>query len=175
MPVQLSKLTPATRLFSTRERLVDTGLYLGHMSLWDSVHWVRDGRADRLAIKPAEPSDVGKCLPSPPDDDSSFDLAPILAVVHIDSNDYWLTADVNYRGPSEIWPDYANIKPSCVCQMPDIPPFTADWANVTDNLHWLQDQVAIERWWSAQGRSSLKRREKEICSVTSVVWQATIY
>jgi len=32
---------------------------------------------------------------------------------------------------------------------------------------------AIERWWSAQGRSSLKRRDKESCMVTSVVWQAT--
>jgi len=35
-----------------------------------------------------------------------------------------------------------------------------------------RDDDAIERWWSAQGRSSL-RKEKEICSVTSVVWQAT--
>jgi len=33
----------------------------------------------------------------------------------------------------------------------------------------------IERWWSAQGRSSLKRREKENCRITSVCWQATIY
>ena len=31
----------------------------------------------------------------------------------------------------------------------------------------------IERWWSAQGRSSPEGREKESCSVTSVVWQAT--
>jgi len=32
----------------------------------------------------------------------------------------------------------------------------------------------IERWWSAQGRSSLKKgKRKEICSVTSVCWQAT--
>ena len=76
MPAQLSKLTPATRLFSTRERLVDTGLYLGHMSLRDSVHWVRDGRADRLAIKLAEPSDVGKRLPSPPDDDALLTWLP---------------------------------------------------------------------------------------------------
>jgi len=33
----------------------------------------------------------------------------------------------------------------------------------------------IERWWSAQGRSSPEGREKEICRITSVVWQATIY
>jgi len=33
---------------------------------------------------------------------------------------------------------------------------------------------SIERWWSAQGRSSLKRRKKEICRITSVCWQATI-
>jgi len=36
-------------------------------------------------------------------------------------------------------------------------------------------RVDIERWWSAQGRSSPEGREKEICRVTSVVWQATIY
>ena len=27
----------------------------------------------------------------------------------------------------------------------------------------LWNMPTIERWWSAQGRSSLKRREKEIC------------
>ena len=36
-------------------------------------------------------------------------------------------------------------------------------------------QCSIERWWSVQGRSSLKRREKESCRGTSVCWQATIY
>ena len=33
---------------------------------------------------------------------------------------------------------------------------------------------SIERWRSAQGRSSLKEgKRKETCRVTSVVWQAT--
>jgi len=35
--------------------------------------------------------------------------------------------------------------------MPDILPFTADWVNVTDNLHWLQDQVAMPNFTMKQG------------------------
>jgi len=152
MPGKSSKPISPTRFDGIRDRLVKTGLYLGDMSFRDSVHWVRDGHADRLVTKPAEPQDnTGKCPPSPPPDDGSFDLAPISAVVQIDNNDYWLTADANYRGPSEIWPDFAIIKPSCVVQMPDVAPFTGDWANVTDNLRWLQDKIATPKFTAKQG------------------------
>jgi len=71
-------------------------------------------------------------------------------------------------------------------KLPDLPGKDARWApdepngfvNPADasSVHTDTHSVGnnIERWWSAQGRSSLKRREKEICSVTSVVWQATV-
>ena len=49
-----------------------------------------------------------------------------------------------------------------------------DAATHVDRFANGADVDSIERWWSAQGRSSLKRREKESCSVTSVCWQATI-
>ncbi|KIO14778.1 hypothetical protein M404DRAFT_17638 [Pisolithus tinctorius Marx 270] len=152
MPGKPAKPNTPTCFVQAHQRLIETGLYLGDMSFQDSVRWVRDGRADRLAIKPAEPQGgARKRLPSPPPDDSSFDLAPISAVVQIDSNDYWLTADANYHGPSEIWPDFAIIKLSCVVQMPNVTPFTADWANVTDNLRWLQDAIAMPKFTMKQG------------------------
>jgi len=44
-----------------------------------------------------------------------------------------------------------------------------------EDLPMVEARDGIERWWSAQGRSSPEEREKESCSVTSVVWQATIY
>jgi len=154
MPAHHSSSTPPTHLLDIRKCLVDTGLYLGDRSLRDTVYWVRDGRADRLAIKVAEPKDSEdgkKTLPSPPPDNGSVDLAPISTIVQIDTNDYWLTADANYRGPSEVWPDYANIKPSCVCQMPDAAPFMADWGDMTDNLRWLQEHIAMPTFKTKQG------------------------
>ena len=152
MPGQLSKPIPPTRFPGICDCLVETGLYLGDMSFQDNVHWVRDGRADRLAIKPAEPQGkVGQRLPSPPLDDAPFNLAPISAVVQIDNNDYWLTVDANYRAPTEICPDYALIKPSCTVHMPDVTPFTADWVNVVDNLRWVQDSIATPKFTMKQG------------------------
>jgi len=151
MPVRLPTI-PSTCFPAIRKRLVETGFYLGDISFQDNVHWVRDGRADRLVVRPVQPSgDAGEHLPSPPPDDSSFDLAPISAVIQIDSNDYWLMADANYRAPMEICPDFAIIKPSCIGHMPDTAPFTADWGNVTDNLCWLQDGIATPNFTMKQG------------------------
>ncbi|KIM59455.1 hypothetical protein SCLCIDRAFT_27285 [Scleroderma citrinum Foug A] len=136
MPVSQPSPTTSTRFLDIRKRLLDTGL---------------------LAIKVTEPkgSEDGKeallALPSPPPDNSSFDFALISAVVEINTNDYWLTADANYHGPSDIWPDYAIIKPSCICQMPDVAPFMADWGDVTDNLRWLQEDVATPTFKAKQG------------------------
>ena len=157
MPVSQPSPTTSTRFLDIRKRLLNTGLYLGDRLLRNNVHWVRDGQADRLAIKVTEPkgSEDGKeallALPSPPPDNGSFDFALISAVVEIDTNDYWLTADANYRGPSDIWPDYAIIKPSCICQMPDVAPFMADWGDMMDNLHWLQEDVATPTFKAKQG------------------------
>ena len=39
------------------KNLVDSGFYLGDISVMDNVHWVQDGRADRLAVKLATTTD----------------------------------------------------------------------------------------------------------------------
>ena len=163
MPVSQPSPTASTCFLDIHKCLLDMGLYLGDRLLWNNVHWVRDGWADRLAIKVTEPkgSEDGKealpALPSPPPDNGSFDFALISAVVEIDTNDYWLTVDANYHGPSDIWPDYAIIKPSCICQMPDVVPFMADWGDVTDNLHWLQEDVATPTFKAKQGLFTMAR------------------
>ncbi|KIM52029.1 hypothetical protein SCLCIDRAFT_587379 [Scleroderma citrinum Foug A] len=53
MSNQPAERAPPTRLLRARQRLVNTGFHLGDMSLRTSFHWVRDGWADRLVIKPA--------------------------------------------------------------------------------------------------------------------------
>ena len=154
MSSQPAERPPPTRLVRVRQRLVDTGFYLGNScDFQTNVHWVRDGRADRLAVKPIETKRTdspGTPLPSPPPDDS-FELATISAVIQIDSNDYWLTSDANYRAPTELCPDFATIKPSCVGHMPDVAPFTLDWANVVDNLSVLQDLAVTPKFTLKQG------------------------
>ena len=91
MPVSQPSPTASTRFLDIRKRLLDTGLYLGDRLLQNNVHWVRDGRADRLAIKVTKPkgSEDGKealpALPSPPPGNGSFDFALISAIVEIDT------------------------------------------------------------------------------------------
>ncbi|KAL4068927.1 hypothetical protein V8B97DRAFT_2024585 [Scleroderma yunnanense] len=143
MPGKTSTTTPPTCLLRIHEQLFEMGLYLGDMSFQDKVHWMNNGRADRLAlVNPLELGDADQHLPSSSPDDT-FELAPISAVVQIDNNNFWLMADTNFCGLTKICLDYTVIKPSCVCHMPEAAPFMADWRSVMDNLCWLQDQIAM--------------------------------
>ncbi|KAI6023073.1 hypothetical protein PISMIDRAFT_13090 [Pisolithus microcarpus 441] len=106
--------------------MVETGFYLGKLGLCDRVKWVQDGHADHLVIaSPAAKSDdmdSSESLlsddgameyPSPPPED--FKPAPLCAVVHISTRDFWLTADVGYH-TSSIWKSFriSDVKVTCM-------------------------------------------------------------
>lgn len=155
--------TLPSRLIAARKNLIKTGLYLGEGSIHDNVHWVRQGRADRLAVKPlaATPtcSDSGKSsddsskYPSPPPDEPP-ELASLCAIAHISNQDFWLTSDAGYRGPSSVWGDLARVKPSCTLEEPDMQPVRGDFKAVMDNLRKLQDAVATSGF-SPESRKGL--------------------
>jgi hypothetical protein len=99
------------------------------------------GKADRLVVQNT------LCLPdtndSPPSE-STPEVAVISAITQISSNDFYLTADAGYKGPSTICPEYSSIKPSCTNEQPDVEPFKADFDVVRSNLRWLQDVATTD-------------------------------
>ncbi|KIJ13523.1 hypothetical protein PAXINDRAFT_156471 [Paxillus involutus ATCC 200175] len=144
-------------LIAARKNLMDTGFYLADNSVHDNVHWVRDGRADRLAVKPAIPVDDvnGKAddssakYTSPPPD--KIELAKLCAIVHISNHNFWLTADAGYRKPTSVWRELAAVKPSCTVEEPDMQPVRGDFKPTIDNLRKLQDLIATPGFTARKG------------------------
>ncbi|KAF8836904.1 hypothetical protein BDN67DRAFT_983613 [Paxillus ammoniavirescens] len=142
MPVAESLPAMPAHLCQVQARLVESGLYIGSRSIHQNVEWRHVGRCDKLVIKPPTTLASGTSTtrpetmaegeagyPSPPPE-KVLDDAVLSAVVQISSNDYWLTADAGYCGPSTVWPEYSNIKPSCTNERSDPEPFKSDFAEV---------------------------------------------
>ncbi|KAI6124153.1 hypothetical protein EDD16DRAFT_1703818 [Pisolithus croceorrhizus] len=138
-------------LLNAQQNMVETGFYLGELGLHDRVKWVRDGHADCLVIaasaaksddmdsgKSPLSDDGAKEYPSPPLED--FEPAPLCAVVHISTCDFWLTADVGYC-TSSIWKSFSDAKVTCTAERPEFEPFMDDYIMVSDNLRWLQESI----------------------------------
>ncbi|KAG6380344.1 hypothetical protein JVT61DRAFT_8455 [Boletus reticuloceps] len=147
-------MLPAS-LLALRKNLVDTGLYLGDKSVLDNVHWIRDGRADRLAVKPASVTSESSTnsgsrgSSSPPD--KSPELAPLSAIVHISELDFWLTSDSGYLKPSKIWRELANVKPSCTAEQPDPQPVREDFKTVIKHLREIQSTISKPEFQPGKG------------------------
>ncbi|KAI0054548.1 hypothetical protein BV25DRAFT_648934 [Artomyces pyxidatus] len=133
----------AIRAPETRQRLIDTGLYLGNGFVRDGVMWARDGKANRLILKPAPGEPVDEAgMPI-----GEFTLAPLSMVAVISSSDYYLTSDGGYRGPSIYCGSFAEIKPSCALQKLYAPAdvrFDEDYAEALKTLEWLQGAAATQ-------------------------------
>ncbi|KAG1858505.1 hypothetical protein F4604DRAFT_1684915 [Suillus subluteus] len=132
--------TVPQHLQQIREHLVDSGLYLGHSAFRDNIRWCRMGKADRLVVQ----NTLYVSGTNDPASESALELAIISAVMQISSNDFYLTADTGYKGPSTICLEYSSIKPSCTNEQLDIKPFKADFDVVKNNLRWLQDVATTD-------------------------------
>ncbi|KAI6021763.1 hypothetical protein BKA83DRAFT_4126509 [Pisolithus microcarpus] len=75
--------------------------------------------------------DSSDCL-----DSATPDPAILHTIVHIDSKDFWLTADSGYLGPNTVWKEIADVKPSCTITNPGLEPISSDFKVV---IHMLQD------------------------------------
>ncbi|KAG1852688.1 hypothetical protein F4604DRAFT_1686533 [Suillus subluteus] len=138
MPRTTTLPTMPTHLSQIRDRLVESGIYIGDRSFRKSIAWRRMGKADRLVITPStSASGPATDLPGP-------EIAVLSAVAQVSSNDYYLTADAGYKGASYFWPDFATIKPSCTNERPDIEPFNTDFDVVIENLKWVQDIITTD-------------------------------
>ncbi|KAI6157451.1 hypothetical protein BKA82DRAFT_4346534 [Pisolithus tinctorius] len=65
-------------------------------------------------------------------------LACLAAIVHVDSKDFWLSADGGYQGPNHICKEIVDVKPSCAIGM-----LNDDFSSVITNLCALQDHCVM--------------------------------
>ncbi|KAI6012887.1 hypothetical protein BKA83DRAFT_4130694 [Pisolithus microcarpus] len=77
-------------------------------------------------------------------------MSPLIlsTVVHINSADFWLTADGGFLGPNSIWKEIVNVKPSCTIMDPGIEPVTFDFVVV---IRVLQELTAKEKFLFPEG------------------------
>ncbi|KAI9566519.1 hypothetical protein HD554DRAFT_2275745 [Boletus coccyginus] len=130
-PMQMTTLCMLpSHILTARQNMLNTGFYLGDEGILDNVHWVCDGRANRLAVKvatvsnPMKPdiSDVASAsYPSLPPEES-IELAPLCAIARISTHDFWLTADASYLPDSKVWRELVNVKLSYTLEVPDLQP-----------------------------------------------------
>lgn len=116
-----------------------------------NITWTRIGTAQKVVyVKPAEAkakSITLSCAPSPAclgspssltENDSSLpEVASLSAIVQINQDNFYLTSDQSYCGPSRFIKSLAQVKPSCSGRVLKAKPFNSDFATTMDNLHWL--------------------------------------
>lgn len=135
----------AERLLYVHQSLSTSHFYLGNETVIDHVQWVRDGRANRLVVKPGE--DVN----SASNDISNLPIAKLSAIVKIDRDDFWLTSDAGYQKPSVVWKTLAEVKPSCAITIPDVQPAKMDYPRVVNNLRTLQGKITTPGYQMGRG------------------------
>jgi len=108
------------------------------------VEWVRDGRADRLAVKTDSIGGETK-------DTSQYIMVTLTAIVHIDRDDFWMTSDAGYRRPSTVWKGLRDVKPSCAVCIPDLQPARGDYDQVVKNLEQLQAEIVTPGYQMGKG------------------------
>lgn len=131
----------AKRVVKTHQRLLASPFYLAHPDFRDNVKWFRCGNADVLV----ERSSKEPVTPLQPEDDPS-DISPdpviISLVFQITPDDFFMTSDGGYQGPSKFVRSLVDVKPTCTGTLPSLEPFRADFSRVVDNIQWLEDEAA---------------------------------
>ncbi|KAI6004662.1 hypothetical protein EDD15DRAFT_2108578, partial [Pisolithus albus] len=82
--------------------------------------------------------------------------AVLCAIVRIDSEDFWLTADGGYLGPNTVCGEFADIKPSCAVTDPGLEPITSDYEVVINVLQHLTQNCVTAGYSTATGFFSKK-------------------
>lgn len=150
------RLTLPQRLQAIRDRLVESGVYLGHRSLRDNVAWLKDGKSNKLVVKssipsPAELADAADSSLATPPPTPEPELATVAAVVLISDSDFYMVSDAGYRGPGKFDTKFADVKATCTGGKPDIEPFVSDFSEVVENARWLMNGTATANFTQKQG------------------------
>ncbi|KAI5982437.1 hypothetical protein EDD15DRAFT_2377846 [Pisolithus albus] len=162
------------RLSLARERLLHGGFYLGDSSIIDSLHWVEFGRCHALtsiSIPDCNADDETSQTIPPVElraEPSCPDHATLSAIVRIDRNDFWLTSDGGYQGPTALCKEILHVKPSCTLTDPACMPVSADFPAALETLRMLTEKCVTPGYSAgtsffstdAEGASRFKLRHK---------------
>jgi hypothetical protein len=154
-----------TKLRKVRERLVDSGIYLGISAVCENITWAKIGTAQKVVyVEPIEaeaksitssrapsPAPLGSPSSLTENDPSLPEVAILSAVVQISQDDFYLTSDGSYRGPSRFIKSLAQVKPSCSGGVPEAEPFNSDFATTMDNLRWLIGEATTPGFTEKRG------------------------
>ncbi|KAI6139058.1 hypothetical protein BKA82DRAFT_26472 [Pisolithus tinctorius] len=86
--------TLPVHLIAAHKNCLETSFYLGDKSVRKNIHWVQDGCANHLAIKPTGSSDDGSSKYATPPPEGTVDIAPLYAGYHKNSKIWKSLADV---------------------------------------------------------------------------------
>ena len=147
-PRQFSGLHPNTarRLVDAPQRLLNTGMYLAHPNIRNKVKWVRDGKGHKLVTKRTKPTN----------DDDTENLSPpemaILSLITtISTDDFWMSSDAGWKGPTNFTRTLADAKASCTGKKPSFETIGDNFNTAIANLQWLQDQIATDGFTVKKG------------------------
>jgi hypothetical protein len=150
-----------TKLRKVRERLVDSGTYLGSTSIRKNITWARFGKAQKAVFAFSSATEANSitssCASSPSDpaetDDSTAvpEVTVLSIVVQIGQDDFYLTSDGGYHGPSKFIKSLAHVKPSCSGGVPEAEPFSGDYTTSMDNLRWLLGEATTPGFKEKRG------------------------
>ncbi|KAI6126361.1 hypothetical protein EDD16DRAFT_1702720 [Pisolithus croceorrhizus] len=126
-----------SRVMTAHDHLLTSGLYLGDSCIMDNLCWVHDSRTDVLSYvlsSTSPPSSTAHDLPPDCPVSPLSGAAELCAIVRIDREDFWLTADGGYMGPNTVWKEIVDVKLSCTACDSGIDPLSSDFMVVLDIL-----------------------------------------
>ncbi|KAI6004719.1 hypothetical protein EDD15DRAFT_2359476 [Pisolithus albus] len=165
-----------TRVLNARNRLMASGMYLANPSIVGNVQWVREGRGHVLSnVAPTtncenssdedtpEETDATETSESTVEDVAIQNLlanpglpprsekAILSAIACIDHDDFWLTPDGGYHGPTTVCREILDVKPSCAMTIPGLEPVRSDFGIVMQNLRAITQKCVTPGY--STGRS----------------------
>ncbi|KAI6024018.1 hypothetical protein BKA83DRAFT_4125412 [Pisolithus microcarpus] len=69
--------------------------------------------------------------------------AILSAIACIDHDNFWLTTNGGYHGPTTVCRAILNIKPSCAMTIPGMEPVTSDFGVIIQNLHEINQKCVM--------------------------------
>lgn len=159
----------------SRDRLLASGLYLGDSSIAGRLRWMPEGRGHVLVYDAhmegtdakgagiAADLDDESGLPSEVSPDHSHSPPPkgaeLSAIVRIDRENFWLTSDGGYVGPTNICKEILEVKPSCTLSNPSVEPASTDFATVLQMLHLVTEKCVTPGYSSGKSLFSTEKNK----------------
>ena len=135
--------------------LSDKATYSGMPDKPRFLQWVHIGKAKLLvkeqsATKYLEAQQAVQANPDMPLPETP-QSAVLSAVVHIPTEDYWLTSDGMWKGSTNAMKTFADVKPSCTGEAPTHEVFSGDFENVLKHLWKILDMACTKGFKNLKG------------------------